>query len=130
MQPKTLTLAALWRAQHIQDNSLYSSNMSELGVHVSSLNFEHMFEPIVKFRKLVKLLRMRDKSTHLYIYTYPYGKWLARPFYSPTLIATGCYVPLQRKNLCVLNTVSNHRKMETTMLLRFCCFPLIQGESC
>ena len=53
-----------------------------------------MYEPIVKLRKFVKLLRMLDKSTHLYIYTYPYGKRLSLDFYSPTLVATGCYVPL------------------------------------
>jgi len=67
-QARTLTLAALSRSQHSQDSSLYSSNMSELDIHVSSLHFEHMFEPNVKLRKLVKLTRMHDKSTHLYIH--------------------------------------------------------------
>jgi len=128
--PRALTLAALTRAQHSQDSSLYSSYMSELGIHVSSLQFKLMFELIVKLRKLVKLLRMHDKSTHIYIYTYPYGKRLARLFYSPTLIATGYYVPLQRQKLYVVNTVSNQCKMETAMLLCFCCFLLMQGESC
>ena len=61
-QPGTLTLAALSRAQHSQDGSLYSRNMSELGIHVSSLHDEHMFEPIVILREFAKLLRMHDLS--------------------------------------------------------------------
>jgi len=32
--------------------------------------------------------------------------------------------------LYIVNTVSNQCKVETMMLLRFCCFLLIQGESC
>jgi len=42
--------------------------MSELGVHDSSLHLEHMFAPIVTLREFVTLLRMHDKSIHLYIY--------------------------------------------------------------
>jgi len=41
--------------------------MPELGVHASLLHSEHMFEPMVTFRKFVKPLRMQDKSIHLYI---------------------------------------------------------------
>ena len=71
-QPGILTLAALSRAQHSQDSSLYSINMSELGLHASSSHSEHIFEPIVILKEFVKLLIMHDKSTHLYIYIYTY----------------------------------------------------------
>jgi len=43
--------------------------MSEIGIHDSSLYLQHMFEPIVTFREFFNLLRMHDKSIHLYIYT-------------------------------------------------------------
>ena len=79
----TLALSALSRAQHSQDSSLYSRNMSEFGIRAISLRSE----PIVKFRKFVKLLRMHDKSPHRYIHTYTYS-------YSPSnilLTEFGCY---------------------------------------
>jgi len=125
-------------SQHSQDSSLYSRNMSELGIHASLLHSEHTFEPIVKLRKFVKLLRMHDKSTHLYIYiyiyiyiyTYPYGKWLSLDYFTHQLwlllAVTYLYI---RRNLYIVNAVLNQCNMETVMLLCFSCFLLVQGES-
>ena len=127
---RNFTLAALSRAQHNQDGSLYSRNMSELGIHVSSSHSEHMFEPIVILRGFVKLLRMRDKSTHLYIYTYPYGKLLSPNYFTHRLwlLLAVTYLCIWR-SIYIVNTVLNQCNVEATMLLHFCCFLLIQGES-
>ena len=80
--PGTLKLAALPRPQHSQDGSLYSRNMSELGIHASSSHSEQMFELRVILREFVKLLRSHDKSTHLYIYTKPYRKPLSLNYFT------------------------------------------------
>jgi len=90
-----------------------------------------MFELIVKLRKFVKLLRMHDKSTHLYIYTYSYGKRLSLDYFTHQLwlLLTVTYLYI-RRNLYIVNAVLNQCNVATVMLLRFSCFLLILGESC